>query len=321
MKIEQLKMLRIVAEQGTLKAASERLFKTQAAVSKGIKQLESQLGLQLFNRDGYRMILTTEGQQIFQLALTLLDKATEIENLSHHLNAGNEASITLAISGVFDMNLILPALELVQKRFPNTQIVLRQEQVTGSIDALNQGDADFAIAIVVDKISIQKTLDTALICQGSIINVASPKLLSRHPNLKNQRELEKEYQIVVQGTGGRGKEHNSKENQTKSAAVGVQDGQRCWYVNDLSMKKMLTLSGMGWGMLPQHLIKDELDVGTLRPIDLVDCKSEQLFKYFALKQKNKLLGPVASLLWEELAALGEDKNQSSPDTSISSTTN
>ena len=42
MKIEQLRMLKTVAELGTLKTASETLFKTQAAVSKGIKQLESQ---------------------------------------------------------------------------------------------------------------------------------------------------------------------------------------------------------------------------------------------------------------------------------------
>ncbi|OUS28464.1 LysR family transcriptional regulator [Gammaproteobacteria bacterium 45_16_T64] len=296
MKIDQLKMLKTVAEQGTLKAASERLFKTQAAVSKGIKQLESQLGIQLFNRDGYRMILTAEGEQIFQLALTLLDKAVEIENLSHHLSAGNEASVTLAVSGAFDMNLLLPVLGMVQEKFPDTQIILRQEQVTGAMEALNNGEADLAIAIVIDELTIQKTLDIARICQGAIVNVASPMLLSRHPNLRFQRELEKEYQIIVQDTG----------NQSKSVSFGVQDGQRCWYVNDLATKKMLTLSGMGWGMLPEHLIVDELADGTLVKIALTDGNNNNVFNYFAARQKSTLPGPVARLLWDGLKGVGEE---------------
>ena len=55
MTLEQLKMLKHVAELGSLKNASEKLFKTQPAISQGIKQLEAQLGLQLFNREGYRL--------------------------------------------------------------------------------------------------------------------------------------------------------------------------------------------------------------------------------------------------------------------------
>ena len=58
MTLEQLKMLKQVAELGSLKSASATLFKTQPAISQGIKQLEAQLGLQLFNRQGYRLSLT-----------------------------------------------------------------------------------------------------------------------------------------------------------------------------------------------------------------------------------------------------------------------
>ena len=77
MTLEQLKMLKLVAEQGSLKSASEALYKTQPAISQGIKQLESQLGLQLFDRDGYRLVLTIEGEQIYSPAVQLLDKASE----------------------------------------------------------------------------------------------------------------------------------------------------------------------------------------------------------------------------------------------------
>jgi len=290
MKIEQLRMLKTVAELGTLKAASETLFKTQAAVSKGIKQLENQLAIELFNREGYRMSLTMQGQQIYQMALMLLEKAQEIEDLSKHLNAGNEAVITLAVNSTFDLTIILPLLEKIQNEYPDTQVIIRQEQITGAIEALDKGQADLAISIVINEAITNQKYDLLNIHQGSVLSVAAPKLLNRHPNLSKARQLEKEYQIVLQDSG----------NQSKAQLFGVQTGQRCWYVNDFSTKKMLTLNGMGWGNLPKHLIEQELKSGELKQLTLIDSKNSQHLNYCILKNKNKLLGPVASFLWQSL---------------------
>ncbi|NQZ79692.1 MAG: LysR family transcriptional regulator [Colwellia sp.] len=295
MKIEQLRMLKTVAELGTLKTASETLFKTQAAVSKGIKQLESQLGIELFNREGYRMSLTIQGQQIYQLALMLLEKAQEIEDLSQHLNAGNEAVITLAVNSTFDLTIILPALEKMQNEYPDTQVIIRQEQITGAVEALDKEQADLAISIVINETITNQKYDLLNIHQGSVFSVAAPKLLNRHQNLTKARQLEKEYQIVIQDSG----------NQSKGQSFGVQTGQRCWYVNDFATKKMLILSGMGWGGLPKHLIEQELDSGQLIQLELVDSKNAQHLNYCLLKNKNKLLGPVASLLWQSLQEISE----------------
>ena len=290
MKIEQLRMLRTVAELGTLKAASEKLFKTQAAVSKGIKQLENQLGMDLFNREDYRMSLTGAGQQIYQLSIMLLDKAQEIENLSQHLKAGNEAVITLAINGIFDLTVLIPTLEKLQFEHPDTQVIIRQEQISGAVEALDQEQADLAISVVINETAIAQQFDFLYINQGDVISVATPKLLDRHPNLSKSRELEKEYQIVIKDSG----------KQTKGQAFGVQTGQRCWYVNDLTNKKTLILSGMGWGSLPEHLIKQELETGQLQKLNLADSSNQQSLKYYLLKKKNKLLGPVATSLWQSL---------------------
>ena len=295
MKIEQLKMLKTVAELGTLKTASETLFKTQAAVSKGIKQLESQLGIELFNREGYRMSLTMQGQQIYQLALMLLEKAQEIEDLSQHLNAGNEAVITLAVNSTFDLTIILPVLEKIQNEYPDTQVIIRQEQISGAVEALDKEQADLAISVVIDETTTNQKYDALNIHQGSVISVAAPKLLNRHQMLTKARQLEKEYQIVIQDSG----------NQSKGQLFGVLTGQRCWYVNDFSTKKMLIMSGMGWGGLPKHLIEQELASGQLRPLALVDSYNSLQVNYFLLKNKNRLLGPVASLLWQSLQGISE----------------
>ncbi|MCJ8299470.1 MAG: LysR family transcriptional regulator [Pseudomonadales bacterium] len=295
MTLEQLRMLKMVAEQGTLKASSERLFKTQAAISQGIKQLESQLGIQLFDRQKYRLELTPQGQQIYQRALKLLDQAREIEMLSHHYVTGNEASITLAFEGSFNLIKVLPILEKIQSQYPDTQIILQQEYLTGAFYALEHDKTDMVITPA-DALRINsKNLQVVPLYTGELVNVASPQLLARHPNLQSVNELEKEYQIVVQdsGTG------------TQGVTLGVKDGQRCWYVNDLSTKKILTLSGMGWGRLPGYLVEEDLKNGALKRFNLLDVENEMEVTYYAIKHRNRVLGPVASQLWESLGSLSE----------------
>lgn len=293
MTIEQFKMLKAVSELGTLKAAGEKIFKTQAAISKGLRQLESHLDVQLFDREGYRLILTVEGERIYQLALSLLKKANEIEDLSHHFTAGNEAQITIAFSSTFNLNKVLPTLEVIQANFPETHIILRQENLTGAIEALQNKQADIVITPVGDVTLFQKSLQSFQIAEGTSIRVAAPKLLSRHPDLRSVQELENEYQIIVQDSGGG----------TKGKTYGVEDGQRRWYVNDWSVKKTLILSGMGWGGIQEYMIADELKNGSLKKLELTDSKWEFQVKFYVIKNSDTLLGPVASTLWESLKSL------------------
>jgi len=287
--IDQLNMLKLVAEQGSLKAASQLLFKTQPAVSQGIKQLEIQLGIQLFDRKGYRLELTAEGQQIYRHALRLLTEASEIKQLSQHLAQGNEASITLAIEASYELNRLIPILEKIQSEFPRTQIILKQEYMSGAREAVQAESADLAISPANNLTLESGVFDASPLYQGFLVNVAAPRLLLRHPNLNRVKELRDEYQIVVQDSGQSSKGKN----------YSVQSGQRCWYANDFSTKKILIMSGMGWGRLPENQIAEELNNGSLVKLALSDVNTELELNHHALKLKSRILGPVATKLWKE----------------------
>ena len=295
MTLEQLKMFKLVAELGTLKAASDVLFKTQPAISQGLKQLEAQLGVCLFSRQGYRLELTDQGTKIYQRTLRLLNEASEIQQLSAHLAKGIEASVTLAFEASFDLTRVLPMLEVTQGEFPETSIILRQEYMSGAFEAVLQGAAELAIIASNHYFIEAEAIESVRLYRGALMSVAAPRLLARHPNLKGVLELCNEYQIVVQDSG----------QATKGKEMGVQQGQRRWYVNDFSTKKTLILSGMGWGKLPDNLIADELANGTLCRLQLSDVLNEIEVDYFAIKEKNKVLGPVASRLWEHFLSLSE----------------
>jgi len=290
MTLEQLKMLKQVAELGSLKSASSKLFKTQPAISQGIKQLEAQLGLQLFDRQGYRLSLTNDGKKIYQQALRLLDEAEHMEQLATFLSAGYEASITLAIEASYDLNKILPVLEKTQNEFPHTQIILKQEYISGALEAVESGQADIALTAIDDMTLNSGLFETNKLYQGYLCNVSAPRFIERHPNLKSVSELKNEYQIVVQDSG----------QSSQGINYSVQTGQRCWYVNDFNTKKTLIMSGMGWGRLPDYMIKKALKENTLTTLNMKDFDTNMALNYQAIKLKSYLLGPVAETLWKNL---------------------
>ncbi len=287
MTLEQLKMLTLVAENGTLKQAANLMFKTQPAISQGIKQLESQLGIQLFSRQHYRLELTAEGQQIYQRATQLLIDASEIAQLSEHLAKGNEASITLSFDSSFDLNRLLPIIEATQDTFPDTEIIVKQENITGAIEALRNDETDIAISPADVETLEEGMFESLWLYEGSMVNVAAPRLLKRHKNLTEIKELRNEYQILIQDSG----------KGSKGKLFGVQPGQRRWYANDLATKKTILLSGIGWGHLPESLIEKELKNGTLVELNMDDARSAIVFNYYVMRLKSKVPGPVASQLW------------------------
>jgi DNA-binding transcriptional LysR family regulator len=84
--------------------------------------------------------------------------------------------------------------------------------------------------------------------------------------------------------------------------IGVQKGQRRWYVDDLPMKKQLLVTGLGWGRLPEYMIAEELARDQLRAILLPHTHLSFGIEVFVFRQRRPVIGPVADHLWNEFGA-------------------
>ncbi|WP_191602704.1 LysR family transcriptional regulator [Marinomonas algicola] len=293
MTLEQLKMLKAVIQEGSLQAASNRLFKTQPAISKGLQQLESTLGVTVLDRSGYKLKLTQQGELIYQKALMLLEQSDQLNQMANHFKTGYEAKVVIAVDAMFDLVKLVPIFEHIQQEFPHTQILLTQEFLTGGIDAIVSKKAELAISAAEANFLKTFKLVTQPIYTESVINVAAPKMLKRHQNLMESSQLKEEYQIIVQDSGSF----------TKDVELDVQLGQRKWYVNDYHSKRTLCLSGIGWGRLPYFMVKDDIRNGRLTPLRLSDSQTEIKIKSYVMKRKGEILGPVATRLWNEISQL------------------
>jgi DNA-binding transcriptional LysR family regulator len=77
MEFMQLEMFVAVVEEGTIRAASARVFRTQPAVSMAIRKLEGEIGIPLFVRRNHTRALTPAGEKLYGYARNLLDLRRE----------------------------------------------------------------------------------------------------------------------------------------------------------------------------------------------------------------------------------------------------
>ena len=80
MTLQQLRYLMAVAQQGSFNAAAARLFVSQSTLSISIKELEEELGIQIFLRSNRGLKLTNDGTELLGYARQVIEQAELLEN-------------------------------------------------------------------------------------------------------------------------------------------------------------------------------------------------------------------------------------------------
>ncbi|MEM7126483.1 MAG: LysR family transcriptional regulator [Chloroflexota bacterium] len=297
MTLEQLRMLTKIAEEGSLFAAAEALHKTQPTVSVAMKKLEKELGLQLISREQYRAALTTEGKVLYEKAKTILQQVDTFQGLAGHLAVGNEAELRIAIEASCSLPLMIQIMGICNERFPETQFRFSVECIMGALERLRVGEADLAINPFAET---ENTFESFPLTSTEMIRVASPKLPLCAAQIAVPFEALRGYvQVIVK---------DSSRNPSNTFST-ILEGGRHWYVNDHFTKKELILAGMGWGRLHYHFIKDELQEGTLMPLEVANHPLSMHVDISVARKTNQAHGPIASALWSILRELVQELAQ------------
>ena len=135
--LRQLEVFAEVLKSGSTTQASVVLSLSQSAVSASLADIENQLGVQLFDRVGKRLVINEHGRLLYPKALALLEQAGEIERLFNHDNG----SLRIGASSTIG-NYMLPAM-LAEYRldFPATPLELNVGNTNDVINAV----ADFRV--------------------------------------------------------------------------------------------------------------------------------------------------------------------------------
>jgi LysR family cys regulon transcriptional activator len=148
MKLQQLKYLLAIIDNGlNITAAADRLYTSQPGVSKQLKLLEEELGLQLFSRKGKSLNrVTRAGEQVVLRARTIMEEVEQIRRLAADFYQEVEGTLTIAATNT-QARYVLPSIvRQLRQQYPKVSLNLHQGTSDQIADMLTRNDIDFAIA-------------------------------------------------------------------------------------------------------------------------------------------------------------------------------
>jgi LysR family cys regulon transcriptional activator len=148
MKLQQLKYLLAIADNGlNITAAAERLYTSQPGVSKQLKLLEEELGLQLFTRKGKSLgRITAAGYQVIDRARIIMRETDNIRSIAADYFREEEGSLSIATTHTQARYVLPDIISEFRKRFPKVGLDLHQGTSEQIADMIAANDIDFAIA-------------------------------------------------------------------------------------------------------------------------------------------------------------------------------
>ena len=148
MKLQQLKYLLAIVDNGlNITAAAERMYTSQPGVSKQLKLLEEELGMQLFTRKGKSLgSITPAGHQVIERARIIMREADNIRSLAADYFEEEEGSLSIATTHTQARYVLPEIVAEFRKRFPKVGLHLHQGTSEQIADMVAANNIDFAIA-------------------------------------------------------------------------------------------------------------------------------------------------------------------------------
>jgi len=148
MKLQQLKYLLAIVDNGlNITAAAERLYTSQPGVSKQLKLLEEELGLQLFTRKGKSLGgVTVAGQQVIDRARVIMQEVENIRSLASDYYHEEEGTLSIATTHTQARYVLPDVIREFRKRYPRVSLNLHQGTSEQIADMVAANEIDFAIA-------------------------------------------------------------------------------------------------------------------------------------------------------------------------------
>lgn len=284
--LDQLHVLVQVVEAGSFSGAARKLHRALSAISYTISTLEAQLGVQLFDRTASRKPQLTEaGRVVLAEARSVVAGVGDLRAKVTGLLQGLEGEVHVVVDCLLPPARLIDALTAFSEEFPSVGLQLHLETL-GTVASMV---LDRSKAIGISGPFTAGFDELNRIGVGSVLMV--PVAGQRHPLA----------QRFVDAVPGAARNHVQLVVTDRSSITKGQDfsvsANRTWRLSDLAAKHTLLRAGIGWGLMPMAMVREDLASGTLVALDLPDVKP---FDYLvdAIYRTDTPPGPAARWLIE-----------------------
>ena len=259
--LELYKVFYTVAKCGSLTKAAQELYISQPAVSQSIKQLESQLGVTLFNRTHRGMELSAAGGKLIfnkvEQALMLIDDA---ENSISELRTTATGTIRIGATDSIFSNILADKIALFNEKYPAVKFELISSTSPETLIKLKEGGCDVAFINLPLEDDEVKIIDT--VSHLSDIFVAGKKFKKLKDEVIPLKRLQ-EFPLLMIEENTVARRALSQFLRTHGIVLSPDIEVANW---DLMLK--LAIKGMGVGCIPREYCEEQLASGELFELNI-----------------------------------------------------
>lgn len=148
MKLQQLRYIaEVVKHNLNVSATAENLYTSQPGISKQVRMLEDELGIQIFGRSGKHLThVTPAGQQVINIANDILGKVESIKKVSEEYTKPDQGELNIATTDTQARYALPTIIRQFIDRYPKVNLHMHQGTPSQISEQAARGDADFAIA-------------------------------------------------------------------------------------------------------------------------------------------------------------------------------
>jgi DNA-binding transcriptional LysR family regulator len=288
--LDQLRAFVTVVDEGSFSAAARKLQRVQSAISTAMTNLESHLGVTIWDRSTKIPRLTPAGSSLLVSARRVLADVDELRGSATRLAGGLEASVSLCFDALFPIEALLALCSGFAKEFPTVDLRIDLQVMSAVSHRVLAGLATIG---VVSPRGLLPGLERHVLTPIRMIPLVSAKhpLAREHGPIPKKRFAD-HIQIVLS---------ERSENGVADEAV---LSPRTWRIADLHTKHMMLRAGLGWGNLPEHVARE--DIRRKRLVVLAPAawaKNEHTLYLSAIHRSDANLGPAHQWVLGQLAVL------------------
>ena len=273
--LDQLRILKAIAAQGSFKKAADLLYVTQPAVSLQIQNLEKQLEITIFDRGGRKALLTEAGRLLLEYCERILNQCDEACKAIEDLNSLKGGTLVIGASQTTGTYLMPRMIGLFRQKYPEVSVQLQVHSTRRTGWSVANGQIDLAI------IGGQLPGDLENLLQ--VIPYATDELAlvlpSKHP-LSNKKELLKEdlYKLNFVTLDSQSTTRKVVDKLLEDSGLEIQRLKIEMELNSLEAIKNAVQAGLGASFLPVVSIERELLAGTIHKAFIADLEVKRELK-------------------------------------------
>ncbi len=148
MKLQQLRYIWEVASHDlNVSTTAESLFTSQPGISKQIRMLEDELGVQIFHRSGKHLTeITPAGQAIIRIAGEIIDKIENVRRIANEFSDKERGTLSIATTHTQARYVLPSVIQQFISRYPGVSLHMHQGTPVQISELASKGTVDFAIA-------------------------------------------------------------------------------------------------------------------------------------------------------------------------------